>query len=97
QDFHITPLQSMKVGSIKLWQRYVSHHMKFKAVSNPDDTFSLLTSSRQALRNQNKTEKEVFYQYTVASDSKHIVELKKGKAARVLFEFQEMQEGSGKQ
>ncbi|EOB2967838.1 TPA: hypothetical protein P0V47_003145 [Listeria innocua] len=96
-DCHITPLQSMKAGSIKLSQGYGSHHMKFKAVANPDDTFSLLASSRQALRNQSKTEKEGFYQYTAASDSKHIVELEEGKAARVLFEFQELQEGSGKQ
>ena len=84
-------------GSIKLSQGYGSHRMKFKAVANPDDTFSLLASSRQAVRNQTKTEKEGFYQYTAASDSKHIVELEEGKAARVLFEFQEMQEGSGKQ
>src|SRR5699024_7406200 len=87
----------MKAGSIKLSQGYGSHHMKFKAVANADDTFSLLASSRQALRNQTKTEKEGFYQYTAASDSKHIVELEEGKAARVLFEFQQKQQGSGKQ
>lgn len=96
-DCHITPLQAMKAGSVKLSQGYGSHRMKFKAAANSDDTFSILASSRQALRNQTKTEKEGFYQYTAASDSKHIVELEEGKAARVLFEFQEMQEGSGKQ
>src|SRR5699024_4603291 len=74
-DCHITPLQSMKAVSIKLSQGYGSHHMKFKAVANPDDTFSLLASTREVLRNQSKTEKEGFYQYTAASDSKHIVEL----------------------
>ena len=96
-DCHITPLQAMKAGSIKLSQGYGSHRMKFKAAANSDDTFSLLSSTREVLRNQSKTEKEGFYQYTAASDSKHIVELEEGKAARVLFEFQEMQEGSGKQ
>src|SRR5699024_6778498 len=96
-DCYITPLQAMKAGSVKLSQGDGSHRMKFKAAANSDDTFSILASSRQALRNQTKTEKEGFYQYTAASDSKHIVELEEGKAARVLFEFQEMQEGSGKQ
>src|SRR5699024_415183 len=87
-DCHITPLQAIKSGTINLSQGYCSHRMKFKAAANSYDTFSLLSSTREVLRNQSKTYKERFYQYTSASDSKHIVELEEGKAARALFEFQ---------
>src|SRR5690606_32272573 len=65
-DCHITPLRAMKAGTIKLSQGHGSHQMKFKAAANPDDTFSLLASTREVLRNQSKTEKEGFYQYTAA-------------------------------
>lgn len=39
------------------------------------------------------TEKRGFFQYTAAGDSKHPVTVEEHKSARLLFEFQEMQEG----
>ena len=48
------------------------------------------------LRNNSPTTKEGFFQYTAASDSKHNVKLEDKKSARVLFEFEEMQEGGEK-
>lgn len=95
-DCHIIPLQSMKAGSIQLSQGYGSHRVKFLSNGQANDTLSLLASSRTTLKNNQETKKEGFFQYSSASDSKHIVQLENKKAARVLFEFQEMQEGSEK-
>ena len=54
---------------------------------------ALLASSRKCLLNGSPTEKRGFFQYTAAGDSKHPVTLEEHKSARLLFEFQEMQEG----
>ncbi|GAA0493179.1 hypothetical protein IRB23M11_01820 [Alkalibacterium sp. m-11] len=93
-DCHIYPIQSMAEGSIELSQGAGAHKVKFKESADPGDKLSLLASTRECLKNGNPTDKEGFFQYTAASDSKHIVKLEDRKSARVLFEFQEMQEGS---
>lgn len=93
-DCHIYPIQGMQAGGIELSQGSGAHKVRFKDSINPGDTLSLLASTRQCLKNGSLSEKEGFYQYTAASDSKHVVKLEDRKSARVLFEFQEMQEGS---
>jgi hypothetical protein len=93
-DCHIYPIQGMQAGGIELSQGAGAHKVKFKDSINPGDTLSLLASTKQCLKNGSPSEKEGFFQYTVASDSKHVVKLEDRKSARVLFEFQEMQEGS---
>lgn len=92
-DCYIYPNQAMEVGSIKLSQGAGSHEAKFLLAANPGDEFALLASERRCLRNGSPTPKHGFYQYTAAYDSKHRVELEKGKSARVYFEFKEMREG----
>ena len=93
-DCHIYPIQNMEAGSIQLSQGAGAHRVKFKEAASPGDTFSLLASTRQCLKNGNPTDKEGFFQYTASGDSKHVVKLEDRKSARLLFEFQEMQEGS---
>lgn len=92
-DCYIYPNQVMDGGSIKLSQCAGSHEATFLSVANPGDEFALLASERQCIRNGSPTTKHGFYQYTAAYDSKHCVELERGKSARVYFEFKEMQEG----
>jgi hypothetical protein len=93
-DCYIYPNQNMAAGSIQLSQGEGAHKVKFKEAVSPGDTFSLLASTRQCLKNGSQTEKEGFFQYTASGDSKHVIKLEDRKSARVLFEFQEMQEGS---
>lgn len=93
-DCYIYPNQNMAAGSIQLSQGAGAHKVKFKEAVSSGDTFSLLASTRQCLKNGSPTEKEGFFQYTASGDSKHVIKLEDRKSARVLFEFQEMQEGS---
>ena len=81
-------------GNIELSQGAGAHRLKLKSSVNKDDEISIKASTRECLKNGSPTEKEGFFQYTAAGDSKHTVTLEDGKSARVLFEFQEMQEGS---
>lgn len=90
-DAFIYPIQDMAKGSIELSQGYGSHKLKIKTSLNKDD--EIKASTRQCLKNGSPTEKEGFFQYSAAGDSKHIIKLEDKKSARVLFEFQEMQEG----
>ena len=92
-DAFIYPIQGMAKSSIELSQGYGSHKLKIKTSLNKDDEIIIKASSRQCLKNGNPTEKEGFFQYSAAGDSKHIIKLEDKKSARVLFEFQEMQEG----
>lgn len=92
-DCYVYPNQAMKSGSIKLSQGAGSHEAIFLSAANSGDEFSLLASKRRCLRNGNSTPKNGFYQYTAVYDDKHLVQLEKGKSARVYFEFKEMQEG----
>lgn len=92
-DCYIYPNQAMKARSIKLSQGAGSHEAVFLSAAKPGDEFALLASQRRCLRNGNATSKNGFYQYTAVYDDKHLVQLEKGKSARVYFEFKEMQEG----
>ena len=92
-DCYVYPNQAMAAGSIKLSQGAGSHEAVFLSAANPGDEFALLASQRQCLRNGNATPKNGFYQYIAVYDDKHLVELEKGKSARIYFEFNEMLEG----
>lgn len=43
--------------------------------------------------NGRNAEKDGFFQYSAAWDSKHIVTLEEGRSARLLFSMQEMEDG----
>ncbi len=58
-----------------------------------DDELSFSASERSTTKNGQPFQKEGFYSYSAAWDSKHNVELPQGKSARVLFALQEMDEG----
>ena len=90
---YIYPIQDMAAGSIELSQGVGAHKVKFLDPVNAGDELALLASARRCLKNGSPARKEGFYQYSAAWDSKHMVKLEEGKSARVLFEFQEMQEG----
>jgi acyl dehydratase len=83
----------MAAGSIELSQGVGAHKVKFLDPVNAGDELALKASTRQCLKNGSPTRKDGFYQYSAAWDSKHTVKLEERKSARVLFEFQEMQEG----
>lgn len=92
-DCYIYPIQDMAAGSIELSQGVGAHKVKFLDPVNAGDELALKASTRQCLKNGSPTRKDGFYQYSAAWDSKHTVKLEERKSARVLFEFQEMQEG----
>jgi hypothetical protein len=92
-DCYIYPMQDMAAGSIELSQGVGAHMVKFLDPVNAGDELALLASARRCLKNGSPARKEGFYQYSAAWDSKHAVKLEEGKSARVLFEFQEMQDG----
>ena len=83
----------MAAGSIEISQGMGEHKVRFLDSVNAGDELALLASARRCLKNGSPARKEGFYQYSAAWDSKHMVKLEEGKSARVLFEFQEMQEG----
>ena len=92
-DCYIYPIQAMAAGSISLSQGAGSHKAVFRTAANAADELSLKASTRQCLRNGSPTQKNGFYQYTTAQDSKHQVILEERKSARVYFEYKEMLEG----
>ena len=92
-DCYIYPIQDMAAGSIELSQGVGAHKVKFLDPVNAGDEIAILSSTRQCLKNGSQTPKDGFYHYSAAWDSKHTVKLEERKSARVLFEFQEMQEG----
>ncbi|HEY8421118.1 MAG TPA: hypothetical protein VIL05_05200 [Thermoclostridium sp.] len=92
-DCYIYPIQDMAAGSIELSQGVGAHKVKFLDPVNAGDELALKASTRQCLKNGSPTRKDGFYQYSAAWDSKHMVKMEERKSARVLFEFQEMQEG----
>ena len=67
----------------------------FPEAVTAEDNIALLAESRECTRNGAAFQKEGFYQYSAAWDSKHKVALESGKTARLLFTVQEMQEGGG--
>lgn len=92
-DIQVEPIQDMAAGSIVLSQGAGSHKATFLEEAAAGDTFSLLASSRECLRNGAATKKDGFFQYSAAGDSKHPITLEKGKSAKLYIEFQEMQDG----
>jgi len=92
-DCYIYPMQDMAAGSIELSQGMGAHKVRFLDSVNAGDELALKASTRQCIKNGSPTRKDGFYQYSAAWDSKHMVKLEERKSARVLFEFQEMQEG----
>jgi hypothetical protein len=92
-DCYIYPIQDMAAGSIEISQGVGAHKVKFLDPVNAGDELTLKASTRQCLKNGSQTPKDGFYQYSAAWDSKHMVKLEERKSARLLFEFQEMQEG----
>jgi len=92
-DCYIYPIQNMAAGSLELSQGMGAHKARFLDPVNAGDELALLASARQCLKNGSPAHKDGFYQYSAAWDSKHTVKLEERKSARVLFEFQEMQDG----
>lgn len=92
-DVSIYPVQDMAASSLSVAMGNGAHRAVFPEVARAGDEFSLLASSRECLKNGSPTEKRGFFQYTAAGDSKHPVALEERKSARLLFRFQEMQEG----
>lgn len=92
-DVYLYPVQDMAAGSLSVSMGVGAHRAFFPAAARAGDEFSLLASSRECLKNGSPTEKRGFFQYTAAGDSKHPVTLEERKSARLLFRFQEMQEG----
>ena len=85
-DCYLYPVQDMAAGSISLALGAGAHKAAFPAAVSAGDEL-------ECLKNGLPTEKRGFFQYTAAGDSKHPVTLEEGKSARLLFVFQEMQEG----
>ena len=83
----------MAAGSISVALGAGAHKAAFPAAVSAGDELALLASSRKCLLNGSPAEKRGFFQYTAAGDSKHPVTVEEHKSARLLFEFQEMQEG----
>ncbi|WP_317368354.1 hypothetical protein [uncultured Tyzzerella sp.] len=92
-DIEVEPIQDMAAGSIVLFQGAGSHKAVFLDEANAGDLFSLRASTRECLKNGAATNKDGFYQYSAAGDSKHPITLEKGKSAKLYVEFQEMQDG----
>lgn len=94
-DVHIYPKSDMAAGSVKLCQGVGGQRVSFPSALKAGDDLALLASTRECTRNGAPERKDGFYQYSAAWDSKHNVEVKSGKSARVLFEMQEMEDGTG--
>ena len=61
-----------------------------------EDDVALLASARECTKSRAPSNKEGFYQYSAAWDSKHIVSLPQGKSAQFLYSMQEMDDGGGR-
>lgn len=92
-DWKITPNQNMKAGSISLALGAGAHKAAFTEAAAAGDKLSLLSSTRECLKNGAATPKNGFFQYSVAGDSKHPVTVEDKKSARLYVEFQEMEDG----
>lgn len=86
-DIQVEPIQDMADGSIVLSQGAGSHKATFLEAATAGDTFALLASSRECLKNGAATSKDGFFQYSAAGDSKHPITLENGKSAKLYIEF----------
>ena len=94
-DWKIYPNQDMSTGSISLALGAGAHKAVFKESANAGDELDLLASNRQCLKNGSSTEKDGFFQYSAAGDSKHPVTAEDRKSVRLYVELQEMNVGEG--
>lgn len=92
-DCYLYPVQDMAAGSVSVALGAGAHKATFPFALHAGDELALLASSRECLHNGRPAVKHGFYPYTAAGDSKHPVTLADKKSARLLFRFQEMQEG----
>lgn len=92
-DIHIYPKSDMAAGTVRLAQGVGGQRAVFPDAVKAEDDIALLAESRECTQNGAAFQKEGFYQYSAAWDSKHKVALEDGKTARVLFEMAEMQDG----
>lgn len=93
-DIHVYPKSDMAAGTVKLCQGVGGQRVSFPSALKAGDDLALLASTRECTRNGVPERKDGFYQYSAAWDSKHKVTLEEGKTARVLFEMQEMEDGT---
>ncbi len=94
-DWTVYPNQDMAEGSITLALGEGAHKAVFKSDARAGDELSLLASSRRCLKNGAPAEKDGFFQYCAACDSKHPVRVEDKKSARLYVEFDEMKDGDG--
>ena len=93
------PYQMLEFTQMRLAQyakpriSYVLSAMDLPIALTAGDEVALLASARECLKNGQPAGKHGFFQYSAAGDSKHPVTLEDKKSARLLFRFQEMQEG----
>jgi hypothetical protein len=92
-DWKITPNQGMAAGSISLALGAGAHKATFTDAASAGDELSLLAPTRQCLKNGAAAQKDGFFQYSAAGDSKHPVTVEDKKSARLYVEFQEMEDG----
>lgn len=92
-DCYLYPVQDMAAGSVFVGLGAGAHKAVFPMALTAGDEVALLASTRQCLKNGQPAGKHGFFQYSAAGDSKHPVTLEDKKSARLLFRFQEMQEG----
>ena len=83
----------MAAGSIEISQGIGAHKVRFLDSVSAGDELTLKASTRQCLIIGSQLLKDGFCKYSESRDSIHTVKLEERKSARVLFEFQEMQEG----
>ena len=92
-DWKVYPNQDMKAGSVSLALGAGAHKATFTDSAKAGDELDLLASSRECLKNGTATNKEGFFQYSAAGDSKHPVTVEEKKSARLYVEFQEEEDG----
>jgi hypothetical protein len=90
-DLKLYPKSDME--GITISQAAGGQRAYFPDALQKDDELSFSASERSTTKNGQPFQKEGFYSYSAAWDSKHNVELPQGKSARVLFALQEMDEG----
>lgn len=92
-DIKLYPKDAMKAESIVVSTGMGAHKAVFLDKVKANDELELRASTRECLHNGRKSEKQGFFQYCAACDSKHTMSVEEGKSARIYVEFQEMQDG----
>ena len=92
-DCYLYPVQDMAAGSVSVGLGAGAHKAVLPMALTAGDEVALLASARECLKNGQPAGKHGFFQYSAAGDSKHPVTLEDKKSARLLFRFQEMQDG----